>query len=322
MFPMPFIEQAMSSIETRFCPWWLDLERNHVPEEELDLHRQHKSILELRSQQIDHNEATSTSHATSIASASFRKSLPVNLGREIVNRALEVNRAMEVHREQSQQQTSNSCGGGTQPTDIITKTLQAPGMWDSYVMSIVNQLFLLETMCVKCQKLVVGTIYAFNVSIEDLASAFMNIDDASSVGKQVLEAMNVICTVGNVKNRGSDYCVELIFADFPSNIIIEGCVANKVPYWNKIGDDMYGSTFKVVDSCLSDRGFFTCLYTMEEGVTIEQVAQSVGFGIYHRQVVRCTPPIGKKMGQKITTQVLVFFSLGLSLYKFKVKMYE
>ena len=86
--------------------------------------------------------------------------------------------------------------------------------------------------------------------------------------------------------------------------------------------NMYGSTFKVVDSCLSDRGFFTCLYTMEEGVTIEQVAQSVGFGIYHRQVVRCTPPIGKKMGQKITTQVLVFFSLGLSLYKFKVKMYE
>lgn len=118
----------MSSMESRFCPWWLDLERNHVPEEELDLYNQHKSILELRSQQIDHNEATSTSHATSIASASFRKSLPVNLGREIVNRALEVNRAMEANREQSQQQTSNSSAGGIQPSDIITKTLQAPGM--------------------------------------------------------------------------------------------------------------------------------------------------------------------------------------------------
>lgn len=125
--PMFVIEQAMSSMESRFCPWWLDLERNHVPEEELDLYRQHKSILELRSQQMDHNEATSTSHATSIASASFCKSLPVNLGREIVNRALEVNLAMEANREQSQQQTSNT-SGRIQPTDIITKTLQAPGM--------------------------------------------------------------------------------------------------------------------------------------------------------------------------------------------------
>ena len=118
----------MSSMESCFCSWWLDLERNHVPEEELDLYCQHKSILELRSQQIDHNEATSTSHATSIASASFCKSLPVNLGREIVNRALEVNQAMEANRVQSQQQTSNSSAGGKQPTDIITVTLQVPGI--------------------------------------------------------------------------------------------------------------------------------------------------------------------------------------------------
>ena len=177
------------------------------------------------------------------------------------------------------------------------------------------------------KNLSIGTIYAFNVSIEDLAATFVNMEDASSLGKQVLDAMNVICTVGNVKSRESNYCVELIFADFPSNIIIGGCVANKVPYWNKIGDDMHDSTFKVVDSCLSDRGFFTCLYTMEEGVTIEQAAQSIGFGIFHRQVVRCTPPIGRKMGHMITTQVLVLFSLGLSFVQiffvpFKVKMHE
>ena len=126
--PMFVIEQAMSNLESRFCPWWLDLERNHVPEEELELYRQHKSILELRNQQIDHDEATATSHATSIASASFRKSLPVNLGREIVNRVLEANRAMEANREQSQQQTSNNSAGGIQLGDIITETLQAPGM--------------------------------------------------------------------------------------------------------------------------------------------------------------------------------------------------
>ena len=47
----------MSSMESRFCPWWLDLERNHVPEEELDLYCQHKSILDLCSQQIDHDKA-------------------------------------------------------------------------------------------------------------------------------------------------------------------------------------------------------------------------------------------------------------------------
>ena len=79
-------------------------------------------------QQIDHNEATSTSHATSIASASFCKSLLVNLGKEIVNRALEVNQAMEANRVQSQQQTSNSSAGGKQPADIITVTLQALGI--------------------------------------------------------------------------------------------------------------------------------------------------------------------------------------------------
>ena len=122
------------------------------------------------------------------------------------------------------------------------------------------------------KNLSIGTIYAFNVSIEDLAATFVNMEDASSLVKKVLDAMNVIFIVGNVKSRESDYCVELIFADFPSNIIIGGCFANKVPYWNKIGDDMYDFTFKVVDSCLSDQGFFTCLYTMEEGVTIEQVA--------------------------------------------------
>ena len=122
------IEQAMSNLESRFCLWWLDLKRNHVPEEELELYCQHKSILELRNQQIDHDEATATSHATSITSASFRKSLPVNLGREKVNCVLDANRAMEANREQSQQQTSNNSAGGIQLGDIITKTLQAPGM--------------------------------------------------------------------------------------------------------------------------------------------------------------------------------------------------
>ena len=62
-------------------------------------------------------------------------------------------------------------------------------------------------------------------------------------------------------------------------------------------------------------------------MTIEQAAQSIGFGIFHRQVVRCTPPIGRKMGHMITTQVLVLFSLGLSFVQiffvpFKVKMHE
>lgn len=85
----------------------------------------------------------------------------------------------------------------------------------------------------------IGTIYAFNVSIEDLAATFLNMEDVSSLGRKMIDAMNVICTVGDVKSRGFDYCVELIFANFPSNIIIEGCVANKVPYWNKIGDGMY-----------------------------------------------------------------------------------
>lgn len=52
----------------------------------------------------------------------------MNLGSEIVNRALEANRAMEANREQSQHQTSNSSASGIQLDDIITKTLQALGM--------------------------------------------------------------------------------------------------------------------------------------------------------------------------------------------------
>lgn len=45
--PMFVIEQAMSSMESHFCPWWLDLEKNHVPEEELELYCQNKSVLEI-----------------------------------------------------------------------------------------------------------------------------------------------------------------------------------------------------------------------------------------------------------------------------------
>lgn len=92
----------------------------------------------------------------------------------------------------------------------------------------------------------------------------------------------------------------MVFADFPSNLVVERCSGNKVPPWNVIGDKLYESTFEFVDFCLSDVGFFVCLYTMEEGVKIEYFAKAAGFVVFHRQVVKCTPPVGKKIGVVVT----------------------
>ena len=132
--------------------------------------------------------------------------------------------------------------------------------------------------------------------------------------KYVLEAMNVVCNRGKVRGEKVDNCVEMVFVDFPSNLIVEGCVGNRVPSWNTIGEQLYEATFQFIDFCLSDRGFITCLYTMEEGVKIEHEATSAGFMVFHRQVVKYTPPVGKKMGHVVTKVVGDFTSTQLSSY--------
>lgn len=88
-----------------------------------------------------------------------------------------------------------------------------------------------------------GTIFSFNISIEKLADIFRTIDSTSSSGKDVLEAMNVICNSDTVKGMSSPFCIDLIFANFPSNLVVEGCTTNKVSYWNNIGEMLYDSTF-------------------------------------------------------------------------------
>ena len=132
--------------------------------------------------------------------------------------------------------------------------------------------------------------------------------------KDVLEAMNVVCNRGRVCGEKVDNCVEMVFVDFPSNLTVEGCAGNRVPSWNTIGEQLYEATFQFVDFFLSDCGFITCLYTMEEGVKIEHEATSAGFMVFHRQVVKCTPPVGKKMGHVVTKVVGGFTSTKLSSY--------
>ncbi|KAI5067571.1 hypothetical protein GOP47_0018099 [Adiantum capillus-veneris] len=268
--------RSLSTIEKAKCPWWLDMVKNHVPDEELELFQQHKAALQLTTtmNSVLEEETTTTSQVVaSTASASFRKTLPINLGREVVHRALQANKAIEDGKMQGQHQSTSRSGGLRENDDTINETL--------------------EPTC---------TIYVFNISVEELVHIIEYPQQAEQMGLEVLEAFNVVCSQGTVKGTQLDLCIDLIFADFPSNVAVEGCFCNKVPFWNKIVDNLYDTTFQLADSCLSDRGFFVCLYTMEEGVKVEQAGKQKGFKIYHRQVVRCTPPIGKRLGP-IVTQV-------------------
>ncbi|KAI5077410.1 hypothetical protein GOP47_0007234 [Adiantum capillus-veneris] len=234
------IVQSLSTIEKAKCPWWLDMVKNHVPDEELELFQQHKAALQLTTttNSVLEEETTTTSQVVaSTASASFRKTLPINLGREVVHRALQANKAIEDGKMQGQHQSASSSGGLRENDDIINETLEPT-----------------------------GTIYVFNISLEELVHIIEYPQQAEQMGLEVLEAFNVVCSQGTVKGTELDLCIDLIFADFPSN------------------------------------GFFVCLYTMEEGVKVEQAGKQKGFKIYHRQVVRCTPPIGKRLGP-IVTQV-------------------
>ncbi|KAI5074410.1 hypothetical protein GOP47_0010371 [Adiantum capillus-veneris] len=268
--------RSLSTIEKAKCPWWLDMVKNHVLDEELELFQQHKAALQLTTttNSVLEEETTATSQVVaSTASASFRKTLAINLGREVVHRALQANKAIEDGKMQGQHQSASSSGGIRENDDIINETLEPT-----------------------------GTIYVFNISVEELVHIIEYPQQAEQMGLEVLEAFNVVCSQGTMKGTQLDLCIDLIFADFPSNVAVEGCFCNKVPFWNKIVDNLYDTTFQLVDSCLSDRGFFVCLYTMEEGVKVEQAGKQKGFKIYHRQVVRCTPPIGKRLGP-IVTQV-------------------
>ncbi|KAI5067919.1 hypothetical protein GOP47_0016264 [Adiantum capillus-veneris] len=268
--------RSLSTIEKAKCPWWLDMVKNHVPDEELELFQQHKVALQLTTttNSVLEEETTATSQVVaSTASASFRKTLPINLGREVVHRALQANKAIEDGKMQGQHQSASSSGELRENDDIINETLEPT-----------------------------GTIYVFNISVEELVHIIEYPQQAEQMGLEVLEAFNVVCSQGTVKGTQLDLCIDLIFADFPSNVAVKGCFCNKVPFWNKIVDNLYDTTFQLADSCLSDRGFFVCLYTMEEGVKVEQAGKQKGFKIYHRQVVRCTPPIGKRLGP-IVTQV-------------------
>lgn len=42
-----------------------------------------------------------------------------------------------------------------------------------------------------------------------------------------------------------DNCVEMVFVDFPSNLIVEGCAENRVPSWNMNGEQLYEATFLI-----------------------------------------------------------------------------
>lgn len=169
-------------------------------------------------------------------------------------------------------------------------------------------------------------VYAFNTSIEDLARDCKNIEGPSPLFKHVLEAMNVLCNKGKVHGKRTDYCVEMVFVDFPSNLVVEGCLGHRVPPWNVVSESLYEATFQFVDFCLNDHGFITCLYTMEEGVKIEHEATSRGFVVFHRQVVKCTPPVGKKMGQLVTkvaahfSSTKILMSMSISTYSLRNSM--
>ncbi|KAI5061871.1 hypothetical protein GOP47_0022410 [Adiantum capillus-veneris] len=85
-------------MEKAKCSWWLDMVENHLPDEELELFQQHKATLQLTTtmNSVPEEETTTISQVVaSTASASFRKTLPINLGREVVHMAFQANKSIE-----------------------------------------------------------------------------------------------------------------------------------------------------------------------------------------------------------------------------------
>ncbi|MCO5557549.1 hypothetical protein L7F22_011115 [Adiantum nelumboides] len=212
--------RSLSTIKKSKCSWWLDMVKNHVPDEELELLQQHKAVLQLTTttNSVLEEETTATSQVVaSTALASFCKTLPINLGREVVHRVLQANKAIEDGKMQGQHQSASSSGGLRENDDIINETLEP-----------------------------IGTIYVFNIFVEELVHIIKYPQQAEQMGLEVLEALNVVCSQGTVKGTQIDLCIDLIFANFLSNVAVEGCFCNKFSFWNKIGDNLYDTTFQLV----------------------------------------------------------------------------
>ncbi|MCO5547631.1 hypothetical protein L7F22_001082 [Adiantum nelumboides] len=131
--------RSLSTIEKAKCPWWLDMVKNHVPDKELELFQQHKATLQLTTttNSVLEEETMATSQViASTASASFRKTLPINLGREVVHRALQANKAIEDGKMQGQHQSASSSGGLRENDDIINETLEPTRSVDAFALSI------------------------------------------------------------------------------------------------------------------------------------------------------------------------------------------
>ncbi|KAI5060919.1 hypothetical protein GOP47_0023424 [Adiantum capillus-veneris] len=259
------VGRHLSEVETRQCPWWLDLLGQWAPEEELELYDLHKTQLQMGTTKHQERGGDSISHFASTGSAVSRSSdkrppMPVNRGKEIVNKYLAAQQQSKMER---------------------TTTLRASSSKGTYVPPELKP---------------AGTVFCFHVQVEDLWKATTNPIKSEELTSSVSEALTIVCSVGRIKGKQVDNCVDLIIADFPSNVAVEGFSQKKVPGWNRLGSMTFESTFKLADLYLSDLGYLVCLYPLEEGVSIERIATRLGFAMFRRQIVHCTPPIGTKIG--------------------------
>ncbi|KAI5081599.1 hypothetical protein GOP47_0001342 [Adiantum capillus-veneris] len=119
----------LSEVETRHCPWWLDLLGQWAPEEELELYDLHKKQLQMGT--IEHQErgGDSISHFASTGSAVSKSSgkrpaMPINLDKEIVNKYL----AAQQHSEREMTTTLGAFNskGTYVPPELKPKAMTNP----------------------------------------------------------------------------------------------------------------------------------------------------------------------------------------------------
>ncbi|MCO5576127.1 hypothetical protein L7F22_029935 [Adiantum nelumboides] len=132
-------DQSLSTIEKAKFLWWLDMAKNHVPDEKLELFQQHnKAALQLTTttNSILEEDTMATSQVVATTTlASFCKTLSINLGREVMNRALQANKGIEDGKMQGQHQSASSNGRLRENDDITNETLEPTGSVDVFDLS-------------------------------------------------------------------------------------------------------------------------------------------------------------------------------------------
>lgn len=107
------------------------------------------------------------------------------------------------------------------------------------------------------------------------------------------EFLKVFCNNGNIRGQPTPFgAVELVFADFPTDIVVNGTHETSIPEWNLWSDELCESAFAVAESITSDNGFFVTLHGVPHTVKMDAQAREWGMELCERTIVHSATPLG------------------------------